>query len=115
MFSLEGLKIFFYTVPVDMRRSIDGLSIVVVEEVKLNPAGGNVYIFFNRQRDKIKILYWQQNGFCLLYKRLEKERFKVPRDVGILSITYQQLRWILDGLDYTVLQGYKALSYDIHA
>lgn len=115
MFNIEGLKIYFYTIPVDMRRSIDGLSIIVVEQLELNPAAGNLYIFFNKHRNKLKILYWQQNGFCLWYKRLERERFKVPINEGVISLTLQQLRWILDGLDYAALKGHKVLSYTTYA
>lgn len=111
MFNIEGLKIYFYTVPVDMRCSIDRLSVIVVAQLELNPATGDLYIFFNKYRNKIKILYWQQNGFWLLYKRLERERFKVPMNEGVISLRLQQLRWILDGLDYAALKGHKALSY----
>ena len=111
MFELEGLEVFFYTLPVDMRCSIDGLSIIVSERLSLNPTKGALYVFFNKSQDKLKILYWQRNGFCLWYKRLEKERFKVPLSHGILTLTLQQLRWLLDGLDYTRIQGHKPLSY----
>jgi len=111
MFEVEGLEIFFYTAPVDMRRSIDGLSIIVSERLALEPNNGSLYVFFNKSKDKIKILYWQRNGFCLWYKRLEKERFKIPASTDVLTLTFQQLRWLLDGLDYTKVQGHKSLSY----
>ena len=111
MFEIQGLEIFFYTIPVDMRRSIDGLSIIVSQHLNREPTNGALYVFFNKPRDKLKILYWQRNGFYLWYKRLEKERFKVPLSQGILMLTFQQLRWLLDGLDYTKVQGHKSLSY----
>jgi transposase len=111
MFEVESLEIFFYTAPVDMRRSIDGLSIIVSEHLNLEPNRGALYVFFNKSKDKLKILYWQRGGFCLWYKRLEKERFKIPQSTGVLTLTFQQLRWLLDGLDYTKLQGHKSLSY----
>jgi transposase len=111
MFELEGLEVFFYTLPVDMRCSIDGLSIIVSERLSLDPTKGALYVFFNKSQDKLKILYWQRNGFCLWYKRLEKERFKVPLSRGVLTLTFQQLRWLLDGLDYTRIQGHKPLFY----
>ena len=114
MFDLDGLKILFYTVPVDMRCSINGLSMIVSARLEMDPAKGDLYLFFNKDRDRIKILYWQGNGFCLWHKRLEREKFKIPLNQGILTLTLQQLRWLLDGLDYSSLQGHKPLTYTTH-
>ena len=111
MLNMEGLDVFFYTEPVNMRCSIDGLSIIVAERLAREPGNGAWYVFLNRARDKLKILTWQCNGFCLWYKRLEKERFQVVASEDVLVLTCQQLRWLIDGLDYTKLQGHKALSY----
>ena len=82
-----------------MRKSIDGLSIIISESLGMNPSDGCIHIFYNKKYDKLKILYWDKNGFSLLYKRLEKERFKIPKLVSSRSITYDQLRWLFDGLD----------------
>ena len=57
------------------------------------------------------MLYWDKNGFSLLYKRLEKERFKIPHLVEARTITYEQLRWLFDGLDIDKIAGFKALKY----
>ena len=65
--------------PVDFRKSIDGLSALVEQELKLDPFGSALYVFVNRQRNKIKVLYWHRNGFCLWLKRLEAEKFAWPR------------------------------------
>lgn len=98
--------------PVDMRKSIDGLSFLVVEEFAGNPADGSVYVFFNKQRDKLKLLYWDRNGFCLWYKRLEKQRFKLPEISGkSASISAEHFRWLMDGLDISKIQGFKTLKY----
>lgn len=110
VFEGEGVAVYFYTVPVDMRRSIDGLSMIVAERLEMNPEGGALYVFFNRSRDKLKILYWVRNGFCLWYKRLERERFKIPDAGGVLRLSYQQLRWLVDGLDCMKIRGHSALS-----
>jgi len=67
------------TQAVDMRKSINGLSVLVTDQLALNPLNGQMFVFYNRHRDKIKILYWDKNGFCLWYKRLEKHRFHIPR------------------------------------
>ena len=97
-----------------MRKAIDGLSMLVYNTMEMNPTNGEVYVFWNYKRDKLKILYWHINGFCMLYKRLEKERFKVPKDLPtVLAVTSKELRWLLEGLDFTKIDGHKELKYDI--
>ena len=64
--------------PVDFRKGINGLSIVVEEQLAHDPFSGQLFVFINKARDKIKALYWERSGFCLWQKRLEKERFKWP-------------------------------------
>jgi transposase len=85
----------------DMRKSIDGLAITVQMNFKLDPFSNAIFVFCNAKRDKIKMLYWENNGFWLCYRRLERGRFKWPDHPGdkVMSITERQLRWLLDGLD----------------
>jgi len=85
----------------DMRKSIDGLAIIVQMSFKLDPFSHAMFVFCNAKRDKLKILYWENNGFWLYYRRLEKGRFSWPDRSGdrVLPITERQLRWLLDGLD----------------
>ena len=68
--------------PVDFRKSISGLSAMVEQDLGMNPFGAALHVFVNARRDKIKALYWHRNGFCLWYKRLERERFAWPSDVA---------------------------------
>lgn len=84
----------------DMRKSIDGLAVLVREGFDLDPFSPALFVFCNRQRDKLKILYWEHNGFWLYYRRLERGRFQWPTDASTapLRITRRQLRWLLDGL-----------------
>ena len=84
----------------DMRKSIDGLAALVQEGFNLDPFAPALFVFCNRQRDKLKILAWDHNGFWLFYRRLERGRFRWPSDGGgaPLRITRRQLRWLLDGL-----------------
>jgi transposase len=83
----------------DMRRSIDGLSAIVQQVFKLDPCARNLYIFCGRRSDRIKALLWENDGFILLYKRLERGRFQWPRkESEARLITAQQLRWLLEGL-----------------
>lgn len=83
----------------DLRKGIDGFASIIQDRFKLNPFEEALYLFCNRQRDKLKCLYWDGTGFWLLYKRLEKGHFKWQKDrEGAILITQQQLQWLLDGL-----------------
>ena len=95
------IAVYLYTGHVDMRKSIDGLAALVQDEMRLNPLQPAIFVFCNRQRDKIKLLHWERNGFVLWYKRLEKERFKwLKRSVAISqTLSCKELNWLLDGLD----------------
>ena len=96
----NNLKVFFYLKPVDMRKSINGLSIMVVDQLEMDAMSGQLFLFCNRYKDKIKALYWDKNGFCLWYKRLEKGRFKIPdKYADHLEISMQELSYLLDGVD----------------
>ena len=98
---------------VDFRKAINGLSIVVAEELELDPFSAHVFGFCNRRRDQVKLLYWERNGFVLWQKRLEKDRFPWPRDQGeeILTVTGRELNWLLDGIDVFRLRPHEALSF----
>jgi len=96
---IEQTQIYLARDPVDMRRQIDGLALQVQEVFNLDPFTPAVFAFCNRQRDKMKILYWHNNGFCLLYKRLEKGGFHWPAcHESTASYTTRELLWLLDGL-----------------
>ena len=99
----SDLSVYLYADVVDMRKSIDGLSALVEQELELSLMDGTLFVFCNRGRDKIKMLYWERNGFVVWYKRLEKQRFKWLRKAqsGSSLITGYQLNLLLDGLDIT--------------
>jgi transposase len=99
--------------PVDFRKAIQGLSLLVEQELELNPFEATLFVFINRRRDKLKILYWEKNGFCLWYKRLEKQRFKWPADHSGATITLngEQLNWLLDGFDLWKNQPHDSLHF----
>lgn len=98
--------------PTDLRKSIDGYTAIVAGEFQLNPLSNSLFLFCNRQRNKVKMVYWDGNGFWLLYKRLEKSHFKWPRtnENGSLPITHQQLRWLLEGLRIDQPKAFKPLK-----
>ena len=84
----------------DMRKSIDGLSAIVQEEFQLDLYSNSLFLFCGRKNDRIKALYWDGDGFLLMYKRLEDGRFRSPRkQKEVKDLTHQQLRWLLEGLE----------------
>ena len=86
----------------DMRKSIDGLVGVVQQQFKMDPYASAMFIFCGRRRDRIKVLMWEPTGFVLLYKRLANGVFQWPRNESELkSITWQQFRWLMEGLRVT--------------
>lgn len=107
---VEPPLIYLHRQSVDFRKSINGLAILVEDEMALPVMSGALYIFSNRAKDKLKILYWDKTGFALWYKRLEKHRFKWPNQQHDtpLEITQQQLNWLLDGFD---IIGHQPLNY----
>lgn len=108
------LKVYLYTGVMDMRKSIDGLSVFVEQGMDLSPFDSAVFVFANRARDKVKLLLWERNGFVLWYKRLEKQRFHWPAsrpDSGSVSLTITELNYLLDGLDIFNNQPHKVLNY----
>jgi transposase len=91
-------EVYLCIEPVDFRKAIQGLSLLVEQALELNPFEATLFVFINRRRDKIKILYWEKNGFCLWYKRLEKQRFKWPVNHPGATITLngEQLNWLIE-------------------
>ena len=73
-----AVKIFLYAPPADLRRGYDGLAAIVQGAMDEDPLSGWLFLFVNKRRNQIKVLYWQRTGFCLWLKRLEEERFKWP-------------------------------------
>ena len=95
-------EIYLHREPVDFRKSIDGLSSIVVEAFSQDPFSGSLFLFCNRARNRMKILYWDKSGFALWYKRLEKERYKWPRLLEVdevVSLTHEQLEGLLAGYE----------------
>ena len=105
--------VYICRTPVDFRKSITGLSAMVEHNFELDPFGQALFVFVNRHRNRIKILYWHRNGFCLWYKRLEAEKFAWPKggETDVVSISSEQLLWLLDGYDIWSLKPHKMLKY----
>lgn len=99
--------------PIDFRKSINGLSVLVEQELGFDPFGQALNVFINRQRTKSKVLYWHRNGFCLWMKRLEAEKFAWPRTSQEATgrVARQELEWLLDGFDLWAHAPHKALHF----
>ena len=83
----------------DLRRGIDGLASLVEQQFQLDPFSNTLFLFCGRRRDRIKGLYWEGNGFILLYKRLESGSFQWPRNrAEARELSGQQYRWLMEGL-----------------
>jgi len=103
-------KVYIAIGHTDMRKSVNGLSQLVAENFDINIFSGNLFAFCNRQRDIIKILFWDKNGFCIWYKRLEKDRFIWPKsERDVIDIDSCQMSWLLAGLD--IRNAHKKLLY----
>ena len=106
-------NIYLYRDPVDFRKSVQGLAAIVERELSHNLFEGGLYAFTNRQRNKIKCLFWEDNGFVLYYKTLAEENFHWPSGhEEVISLTGQQINWLLDGYDISLMKGHKKLHYE---
>jgi transposase len=106
----DRVRVFIKPGITDMRKQINGLAIIVSEEMGQDPLSGHMYLFCNRSRRLLKVLYWDQNGFCMWQKRLEKHRFPWPLsgEEG-REITGKQLEMLLSGIDF--FHAHTALTF----
>jgi transposase len=92
--------IWFHPAPIDFRKQIDGLIMLVSDQLALNPTSGQLFLFRDRTGKKIKMLWWDRNGFWLFYKRMEKGKMKFPTaKESAMTLTRDQLSWLLSGID----------------
>jgi transposase len=98
---------------VDFRKGMNGLAVLVEERLQQDPFSEQLFVFCNRKRDRIRILYWERSGFCLWQKRLERARFQWPRqsEREVITLTGQQLNWLLDGYGVMRLQPHERLHF----
>lgn len=107
-----GVKVYLAIGSTDMRKSINGLSILVEDQLNLDPFSGHLFAFCNRKRNMVKILYWDHNGFCLWHKRLEQDRFQWPESrQEVLDVSRRELNWLIDGLTIYQQRAHKELHY----
>lgn len=106
-----AVKIFLCAQATDMRRSFDKLAEMTRSVLAQDPLSGHLFVFFNRPRDRVKILFWDRSGFCLYYKRLEEGSFRVPKlDKGSARIDAAELTLILEGIELAGASRQKRFS-----
>jgi transposase len=97
-----SVRVYLCTVPCDMRRSFDGLQGLVANVMQLDALAGHLFVFSNRQRDRVKVLYWDRDGFAIWSKRLEEGRYAMPFGKGDgqhCELSTQELSALLSGID----------------
>lgn len=104
-----GVAIHLAVAPVDFRKAFDGLCIEIVEVLERDPLSGELFVFRNRAGDKLKALYWDGQGFVMIYKRLEKGRFKWPHHADgdaeeEVRLSRSQLQALFEGIDWRRLE-----------
>jgi len=100
---------------VDFRKAINGLVLIVEDFLKQDALSGSLFVFINRSRDKIKVVYWDRNGFCLWHKRLEKEKFFWPRHLSnneTILLNQRQFQWLLDGFNLKYWKPHPELKFE---
>lgn len=107
------IPVYLHQQAIDFRKQINGLSMIVQESLLLDPFTANFFVLINRNRTRIKILYWDRNGFCLWMKRLEKHRFAWPTSIheDTVTIHTRELQWLLEGFDIWKSPPHQALHY----
>lgn len=110
MLTVPETKVYLATNPTDMRKSFDGLARLVKEEMKRDVFTGELFVFMGRRSDRVKVLYWDRNGFCLWSKRLEKGVFRFPKVQGkVVKMRSHELMLLLEGIELTHSQRLEAL------
>ncbi|KAB1083521.1 IS66 family insertion sequence element accessory protein TnpB [Neorhizobium galegae] len=100
--------------PIDFRAGINSLAVLVQESMALDPFAPAVFAFCNRRHDRVKLLFFDRSGFVLILKRLTEDKFRWPRrEVPVVTLTTEQLHWILDGIDIDAMIRHPVRQYQI--
>lgn len=106
----DKVQIFIKPNATDMRKGINGLSVIIQDECKANPFSGHLFLFCNKPKNLLKAIYWDRNGFWLLLKRLEKDKFPWPKsEKEVEELKLEELKMVLDGIDFW--HAHKKLNY----
>jgi len=108
-------RVYLHRAPIDMRKQMDGLSLLSKDVMQMDPMSGTLFAFINRRGDKLKLLVWERNGFIVWYKRLEQHRFHWPKraEEAVLTLSGEQLNWLLDGYDVWRMKPHEVLHFSV--
>lgn len=114
MIHFADVTVYLHREYVDFRKAINGLSQIVQDNMGMDVFSPGLFVFCNKRRDKLKVLYWDQTGFCLWQKRLEKDKFIWPKKDfnDIIQWDTEQLDWLLRGFNVAQLKPHKILKYN---
>ncbi len=108
LFPEAQVRIWLYTQPADMRKSYNGLSALVKQKLQEDPLSGQLFVFINRKRTQMKVLYFDRSGYCIWGKRLEQGLYHFNAQSGIKSLlSWTDLKLIIEGIDTTSIQRFK--------
>ena len=110
--SFDG--IYLHREFIDMRKWIAGLSTIVQKDMKLDPFSKYLFVFCNKKKNRLKILYWDKSGFAIWFKALEEERFKWPikQKNEVIELSRRELEWLLEGIDLSKIKTHQELNYE---
>ena len=108
------VPVYLHRLLVDFRKAINGLNLIVQDELSLDAYSESVFVFINKVPNRIKLLYWEKNGFCLWQKRLEKNKFAWPikHTATTANLNTQELNWLLDRFDIWRMPPHQRLFYE---
>jgi transposase len=114
------IRVFLYRQPTDMRKSFHGLVALTESALRQDPLSGSFFVFVNRRRDRIKILYWGQTGYCIWYQQLQRGTYQLPKhdeldDAEAIEMTRTQLSLILDGIELSSVRQRKRFERQCQA
>ena len=106
-----SVKVFLYSQAADLRRGYDGLAAIVKDAMDEDPLSGSLFVFVNKRGNRIKLLYWDRDGYAIWYKRLEKGMFPIPVNrTEDFRLAHHQLAMLLEGMECTGMRGKKRFS-----
>ena len=108
-----AVRVFMCTSPTDMRKGFDTLAALVRDGLGYDPLSGQLFLFVGRRRDRLKILYWDRDGFALWYKRLEQGTFRMPAtksDATSIELKASELAMLLEGIDLRSIRRRKRFA-----
>ena len=109
----ESCPVYLHRDPVDFRKAINGLAVIVAEQMSLSPYDPALFVFCNKNRSQLKVLYWDDTGFALWQKRLEKDKFKWPKrkTLPTVVVSHEQWCWLLRGFNISDLKPHSRLFF----